>query len=634
MFSGFRRHVARWRRAGTGPPPTLPVLALSVLAATRMHRDGQGASSAYYLRLAQALLPGASDEQVQRLKSLLPGAFQRDIARMWRELDEWLRAENGRFGRSTIREHPHFTLIGYPLSQALVRASDKAVLTRFFAAIDITGCGVPSRDSLMNYLRLWASRPRGLSESLRRALPDPDLSSLVAPTVEGLARAWDGRVVTRDGRARLDLRLVLDLDEWKPSWVIPLVEGVGPDVLTAPGACSSGVVLTPPDYGPYFAITGAPAPSKAAVMDGLRLVGKHASAEFPASRIVSFREDAHAGGWSSRESIEPYAEHILAVHPDVAGQVKSALEAAADHGWRLLRQPADAPLLPGFELFRRVRFSDEGKLDIALRPLQDYVKTALRPMVTARPRLGGGLPLVRGVASGCYLMGGAPDLYLPVGAEPRRVVANFDGYEQTFKATGFPLPLALLADVEPGEHVIRAEGEALRFRLLEGSPADSAPNGTGALAWDNQTGALTMRDGIGGVCGAYLGEGPWDEDPETEPLLVRRGALEDWWMHRNGTCSALHLPGPSPLANGELGVASQYAEVTPPGTAVWLLQRRQRGWAPPALVRRRGPEFTRLTAEARATMQKVFGPSGPVASADTAGLWTLYKRAWEQKRDR
>ena len=218
-----------------------------------MHRDEQAAASAYYLRLAQALLPEAPVTEVQRLKAQLPGAFQRDIAPMWRDLHEWLTAENGRFGHSTIREHPHFTLIGYPLSQALVRASDKAVLTRFFAAIDVMGIGVPTRDSLMNYLRLWASRPRGLSESLRRALADPDLSSLVAPTVEGLARAWDGRVVTGDGRARLDLRLVLDLDDWKPRWAIPLVKGVGPDVLTAPGNCSSGVVLTPPDYGPYFA---------------------------------------------------------------------------------------------------------------------------------------------------------------------------------------------------------------------------------------------------------------------------------------------------------------------------------------------------------------------------------------------
>lgn len=631
MFSGLQPDRLRWRRSSAAPPPTLPLLALTVLAATRMHRDDQGASSAYYLRLAQALLPDGTDSRIKHLKSVLPAAFQRDLAPMWRELHEWLIEGGGKFGYSTIREHPHFTLIGYPLSQALVRDSDKAVLTRFFAAIDVTGSGVPSREALMHYLRLWASRPRGLSETLRLALTEPQASKIVAPILEGLASAWDGRVITSQGRLRLDLRLVLDLDAWRAFWAVPLVDGVGPEDLTEQGMDSPVVRLSPPEHGRYFHLADAPEPTSNAVIDGVRLSGPHVCADFRAAHIVSFRDDAHVGGWSSCETIEPFTEHMLAVHPQLAETVKTALATAAEPGWRLVRQSADAPLLAGLEIFRRVRFSDEKKLERALQPLQDYVRTALRPDVTARPRLAGGLPLLRGVSAGCYLAGGEPDLYLPFGDEPRDVAVDFDGSTQKLRVSGFPLPFARIPDIQPGEHVIQADGEKLEFRVLERSPADGQTAGTATLAWDSETGSISPRIGGGGLCGAHLGP---DVQWATEPLLVRRGASESWWVNSNGECSAVRLPAPSPLLREELGLTSQFAEVMPPATASWLIQRRQRGWGKPVLLRRFTPEFARLTAEHRAVLRQVFGPDGPVPSGDHVGLWEAYRRAWEKQHDR
>lgn len=636
MFSGFRPHIQRWRRSPSGPPPTLPVLALTVLAAARMQRDDQGAASAYYLRLAQALLPEGPEWRVQHVKALLPAAFQRDIAPMWRQLHEWLVAEGGSYGLSTIREHPHFTYIGYPLSQALVRASDRAVLTRFFAAIDVTGSGVPESSALMNYLRLWTSRPRGLSGTLRTALADAALSDMVAPLLAGLASAWDGHVVTSDGRTRLELQLVLDLDEWRSFWTIPLVDGVGPEVLRPQGASGAGeqIQLSAPEYGRYFHLSGTPVPTGEAVLHGARFAGKRVSAEFAATRIVAFRDNAHAGGWTSCEALEPYAEHMLAVHPDLATQVVVALTAAAEPGWRLVRQNAGAPLLPGFELFRRVRFSDEAKLDRALRPLQDYVRAALRPAVAARPRLGAGLPLLRGLSGRCYLSGGEPDLYLPSGEEPRAVDVRFDGYQQTFRASGFPIPFAILPDIATGEHAVEADGETLRFHVLERSPAEGPAPGTAALAWDAASGVLVPRTGAQGLCGAHLGRGAWEQERPHEPLLVRRGAAENWWLHSNGACLPLAVPAPAPLVVDELGLTSPYAEVMPPSGAAWLLQRRHRGWATPVLLRRLAPEFTRHAAEARAVLDEAFGPAGPVPSGEHAGLWALYRRAWGHQRDR
>lgn len=200
MFDAVTAKARTWQAGPQDqPPPTLPVLALSVLAATRMHSDAQARSGNYYLGLAQALLPTADDHVVEQVRlELRDGAFI-PVADMWRNLDRWLGEQAGAAGLSTIRDHLEMTRIGFPLSQALIRRSDRAVLTRFFDALDIRTTDVPTTEPLAEYLRLWAARPRGLSEGFRHALSDDTLRSLLMPMVAGLAASWDGRVITPEG---------------------------------------------------------------------------------------------------------------------------------------------------------------------------------------------------------------------------------------------------------------------------------------------------------------------------------------------------------------------------------------------------------------------------------------------------
>ena len=122
LFDPITKQVARWRHgSGDEPPPCLPVLAASVLAATRMAHDHHGPGHAYYLRLAQLLRPEANAETVCKQLAQNYDA----VAVMWRELHEWISSRSELIGSSTIRGDPHFTLIGYPLSQALARSSDR-----------------------------------------------------------------------------------------------------------------------------------------------------------------------------------------------------------------------------------------------------------------------------------------------------------------------------------------------------------------------------------------------------------------------------------------------------------------------------------------------------------------------------
>lgn len=630
MFAGLRGPRMAWRTDMAGPPPTLPLLALTVLAATRMRRDDEATSANYYLRMAQVLQPGGDPAEIRDVRSHLPGAFEHDVTPMWRELHDWMSRCNGDFGLSTVRAHPYLTNIGYPLSQALVRASDKALLTRFFAAIDVVRCGVPAEGALLAYLRLWALRHRTLSDTMRSALDDDSLSAMIGPIVSGLAASWDGKVMTLEGRRRLEVRLVLSLEDWQGRWVLAGAGRGG--VLTLSGKVDGTACVAkarPAAFGGYASLDGVPAPTGDLVAGGFKLDGAGVSAEFLGVRLAAMRQDADAGGWISCDGVEPYSDHILAVHPDLTSTVKDVLNEAADAGWRALPQVPNEPLLPGYSVFRKVRFSDRGRLEDALASLPGSAKRVLRPVMTARPRLAAGLPLVRSVAAGCYLAGGEPDLLLPVADEAREVTVVFDGASQAFTASGFPIPLSVLPGIEPGWHEVDADGESLRFMVLDRSPAGGPATGTGSLAWDPLAGALGPADGSVGVCGPLAPDCPAD----AEPLLVRRGATESWWMHSDGCCTASSEPAQAAFLES-LGLRSLFYEADPPTTAAWLVQKRHQGWAAPILLRRLAPEFRRLGAEACTVWSALTEPTPIQPSEAEAGLWALYLRAWRLARGR
>ncbi|MGH8525408.1 MAG: hypothetical protein ACREXY_14750, partial [Gammaproteobacteria bacterium] len=108
MFADVERLQSSWSRgARAEPPPTLPVLALSVLAASEMRSDSEGARHNYYVRLARSMLPDGSDNDIELLRYNLSqrGAFVR-VAGMWRRLHEWLGEQDGAFGTSTIPANP------------------------------------------------------------------------------------------------------------------------------------------------------------------------------------------------------------------------------------------------------------------------------------------------------------------------------------------------------------------------------------------------------------------------------------------------------------------------------------------------------------------------------------------------
>ncbi|WP_111832677.1 hypothetical protein [Actinomadura madurae] len=622
MFSEVQRAEAVWRRGSQGqPPPTLPVLALSVLAASEMRSDASGARHNYYIRLALALLPDGTDAEIKSLRHSLRerGAFA-DVAGMWQGIHRWLGQHAGAFGTSTIPEHPERSRIGYPLSQALIRRSDRAVLTRFFDRMQLKRAGVPPPESLLTLLGVWTHHSsHGFSDRFIEVLGDPEVQDYLRPIINDLAIAWDGKVVTAEGLRRLEFRLALDLDRGNAWWVVPRVADAQGDTLT--GTISGNefsVVITSDPYSSMFEAEGLPPVTPYLLAHGMTMRGNLCIAEFQPTRFLALADNADAGGWTSVDAIQAYEEHVLVVAPDLRPMVERALEVAADSGWNRMSDQIAGEILDGYSIYYGVVFSDRDALQQALRLLPARLAADIRLGATARPRLINGLPLHRNLSRHTYLAGGEPDLELPVGAEPRDVRVVLDGdRSQVFRASMFPIPFCRFGPYEEGDHTIEADRETLTFVVRPSSGEAYDPPGVGGLSW--RRGELVRSEGRGDVCGA------WTEEPdEADATLVRRGAIENWLVDRTGQVTQLAEPA---LPTFAPDVPFMYFEVRQDRGA-WLLQKRSHGWHVTRLQSAE-PAFQPLGPDDRRVWREA---AGSVSTSDQ--LWPLYVSAYERANGR
>lgn len=597
LFAGLATPWSQWRMDSSAPPPNLPVLAVSVLAAAAMHRDAVASSSAYFLRLAQLLRPDLSGDELLRAKNRLAQNFD-IVAEWWKDLAAWLRARADDFGESTIRPHPTLTRIGYPLSQSLIRLSDRMRLTHFFAALDLQNLGVPPAPELVRHLSLWASRPRGLSEAFTRALRHDDLRLLVCEHVHRLAQSWDGVVLTARGRQHLDLRVKLDLDEMTAGWAIPLIEGI-PKLTLACG--SSTLTLSAPEWGDLYEIDGR-LPDVSSLMDtAVSVSSERYEGSFRLAPLIAFRGHPDAG-WISVDSMIPYEKHILAVLPQHRETVESVLAAAAAPEYRQLRQSPEKALIRGRFIYTDVVLTDAHAFESAVKGIQMALVSLLRPDPPPRPQLANGLAVAQALGRGHYLEGGAPDLLLPVSDEPRHVHAALDGVaqESPFSATGFPIPLRKL-DLEPGDHTLEVDGVKLTFRICR---ADEVPSARRSPVQRDETVGEQLvpihKLNAGDQTFHAVADGLAPRNVR-EPLLLRRGSRDYWLIGRDGRAWGVIPPSPSALYARHDLPASPFWELLPPAGAMWLVEvdRRTKQLRKPNRLGRTEPHITELDSTSR-----------------------------------
>lgn len=477
--------AAEWESDGmVGPPPSLPLLALTVLAASLMQREGEVASHNFYRRLREQFDPSDSDAGI-------PGDFGEWVPDLWRQLEGWLneylRGERGVLvlqGQESLDHNPYGKNIAHPLQQAIFRVSDRRHLYRFFRAIGVD----PEEDDaepteLRRALKLWASRHLPGAARLVALATESSFETYSRDLLSRLARSWDGQLVQEaTGNPESAIRLSLQTRPLKLSLLASRDERMAERVLVE----GPTEPLSLQGTGRWFRPMPLPIEVTADILrGGLELSGDQVAMSFEPRPIYALRFDDNAGAWVDVDHLEFGELHHLLVNSDVRSEVQSFCAAEAPDA---VLDAAATPRLPsGWFLIRGVRLDR--------RPVAQPtagLAALLRSGGGARLRLVGGLKLPH--LHHAYLVGGAPFLALPEGIQVRTFQIHKDNSDNRhdFVARGTEFPLGAL-DLGAGHYEIKYGPARIDFDLVEGI-VETGGEGVGSVQTSGVTG---MHAGAG-----------------------------------------------------------------------------------------------------------------------------------------
>ena len=482
----FRAIAARCSRWAVGDrqsgPPSLPLLAATVLAASMMDRSVNMGAHNYYRRFRQLLDP--SDDH-----SGMPGDYAAIVPMLWRQLETWLNAEmSGNRGILTLPSdelldrNPYRKNIGHALQQALFRASDRRRLVSFFNAVGLE----PSEEEieaveLRRALALWAGRRLPQAERLYRLATTAEHEAYSLQLLQRQAEGWDGRLDDPEtGNPVSPIRLCLTTRPRSLGIVLPRDERM--PLQTSIGWGNETIELSCSASVPYFDPVPLPISiSNDILTEDLTVVGPAIGAAHDASSVYALRHDEYLGAWVSTNSIAFGELHYLVAHDSALAEL---IEFARSEGIAIAQVAGFADLVPrgwsvmsGFRVLRRP----------AAEP-PSAVATLLRSGGGPRLRLVGGLRVPE--FNRAYLTGGAPLLALPAGIQTQRITLHRASTDETMtlRPESSEYPLDKLQLDEDLYHV-QYGAARLSFDLIDGL-VETAGDGAGSVSTPGRTTSL------------------------------------------------------------------------------------------------------------------------------------------------
>ncbi|MHA7286574.1 hypothetical protein ACX80I_09875 [Arthrobacter sp. MDT3-44] len=463
IFERIDRRLASWRTGPQDqPPPCLPLLAVTVLAASRMRRDGMFSSSAYYPRLVSLMTSGTN-----RLTATGMQKHFDQVAQMWKTLDDWIERNRDLVGTSTIHTHETFKRIGYPLSQTVLKASDRERLSAFFDRLQVDRNSPPSPDELLAKLRLWMDKPRGFSSGFVDLVEAGPGNPLLLAVIVKLATEQSAEPAQADNQVRLDLSLRIDSDDWSISWVIPVHPRLETDELKQ----DNGTLLTirKPDYGSVYQVVDGNLSQNASLINHpYRATGTRAVLTKRVRQLWVLRRDSLSGHWQSVASVSPGEQHLLVVQESDVSELNELLASSAAPGYWRFR----GTLFPGWAVYAGVTFVEP--IDLSSAGSFNSLGQLLKVPSSLQARLVNGLKLHTDVGGQHYLLGGEPDVQLPEdhSVEYVQVVLDDKLPGMRIKPNGSLFSLRLVGTFTAGKHVVSVDSSKLEFFVhLSGSAA-------------------------------------------------------------------------------------------------------------------------------------------------------------------
>ncbi|GAB3141392.1 hypothetical protein [Microbispora hainanensis] len=425
------KSVLTWKRSPQeDPPPCLPLLAVCVLAATRMRGDGGRGAHPYYDRLAELLPPpswfsrGCKDH------------LQRDystVAYFWTCLDEWLEKQGGTRGFSTLHASKGRELIGYAQSQALICAADQDRLTPFLRKRR-------GRDAtvLLQELRMWGDKfrlSRRLQEALKKQGKHSEEDSILGALLVSLAEATDRVPPVPSRLQQLRLRVAATEDRregwWALRWRVERIPGTNEDNLTHH---DGHLAVEARGDGALYTLSGTLPDLGEALENGLVAWGKYLGVSLQPRRNPLILQEDPLGGWTEVDKPEPFMPSLILFNKRSEEEARKLVDQAG-FAW----EESEETSVNGWFIAADVEFIDGLSS-------------------TSRPRLAGGLHVRLTRERRHYFLGGEPDLIPPPGVD----VMCLDGVP--IHAAGQRTELRGRG-LSPGKHVLDYGAGQLTFYL-------------------------------------------------------------------------------------------------------------------------------------------------------------------------
>jgi hypothetical protein len=353
----------------------------------------------YYGRLCDLL--EVSDEA---LKAKIERDYRKCAEELWGSLNDWLLAWEGDRGLPTAEAlgHRH---VGLPISQALVRTSDRRRLRAFFAAVGLPPGGTVTPAEMQQLLGAWIDHePSPVSNALRALWKRYEEARDRIATVASLElSAWAGAQTSPAGAAgQAPLRLVALLRrfpsirlELSLAVLLPAAERPAEVTFTRPSptqASPAAAEVTFEALGEGWLQLSDPElfEGKSLVAGTIRLQARTPElvAERRPRRVVPLRHDELIQLHVEADRVHLGEDTLLLCGEAVADRVESLLEAIARPGFR--RQPEAAVGMPGWVLFTDVQIL--GAPDPLLAEHEPDLSVLL-PATASQVLVAGGLQL-------------------------------------------------------------------------------------------------------------------------------------------------------------------------------------------------------------------------------------------------
>lgn len=555
QFAPIKRILKMWQKTDREfAPPILPVLAMCVLAATKMDSLPGQRSNNYYAPLAE-LLTGRPDEEITEALRI------RDcdtLSFFWIVLNKWVESSNGKVGFSTIRQVGNNRHVGYPLSQSILKEVDKRLLFQFFDDLDLSANQSVDRHRLMESLEKWGIDRRGFSKrfrlSLKRSADRRILEQLIIDLVS--IRAVN---VISDSKALLNslegtVHIALDEDMSECFLLFKISKPgemrgyfLGERELRIENSDSAEM-----KYG-YF----TDSINLSLLNKGLFITnGESTFRRSPFDALV-MEKNPRVQAWVETKVIVPGKSYKVLATEQEAERLQQFLPDVL----KFSRQPSFDDVLGTLRIARDIRVNDFFEADELSSALNLQVNPSRLMPSPAKPQ--GGLKLSSNKIQNLYFVGGEPDLYFEelIPAKTYTVLVNGEARDLQVR-NGNLLQLRELKLPE-GKHKVQTLNSVFDFQISR-KPLEMTQVST--------LGQDTLDE--------FFPEVSEKNIQKESPMLLRRNCAKTIFLIEGGNTQVVKEPGKVNLAwDSSLTFYTTKFEVEPvPAKARYVAQLYRGSW--------------------------------------------------------